>query len=83
MLTISQEQLINIINSSDISFLLGAGCSISSGCMSANNLIYEFKKRIYCNELKQDISKFEYLSDDLKNLLDNYFSNDDIKNPYS
>ena len=83
MLTISQEQLINIINSSDISFLLGAGCSISSGCMSANNLIYEFKKRIYCNELKQDVSKFEYLSDDLKNLLDNYFSNDDVKNPYS
>ena len=35
MITISQEQLINVIHTSDISFLLGAGCSISSGCMSA------------------------------------------------
>lgn len=59
MITISQEQLLNIINTTDVSFLLGAGCSISSGCMSANNLIYEFKKRIYCSKTNQEISKFD------------------------
>ena len=47
MIIISQEQLLNIINVTDISFLLGAGCSIASGCMGADTLVYEFKKRIY------------------------------------
>lgn len=47
----TQDQLINslnILNGSKVTFLLGAGCSILSGCMSANKLILEFKKRIYC-----------------------------------
>lgn len=83
MITISQEQLLNIINTTDVSFLLGAGCSISSGCMSANNLIYEFKKRIYCSETNQEISKFDYLSDELKKILDNYFAEQKCDNEYS
>lgn len=29
-------------------FLLGAGCSVSSGCMAASALVFDFKKRIYC-----------------------------------
>ena len=83
MITISQDQLINIIHTSDISFLLGAGCSISSGCMSAKNLAYEFKKMIYCNQMQENVSKFDYLSDDLKDMLDNYFIDVKTKNEYS
>ena len=47
----TQDKLINSLNilkGSEVVFLLGAGCSISSGCMAANKLILEFKKRIYC-----------------------------------
>ena len=33
----------------NISFLLGAGCSIQSGCMGANKLVNEFKRRIFCS----------------------------------
>ena len=54
---LTQEKLINslrLLYGSDVIFLLGAGCSIMSGCMPANKLILEFKKRIYC--AKHDIS---------------------------
>lgn len=81
--TITQEQLINIINVTNVSFLLGAGCSISSGCMAAKTLVYEFKKRIYCNDKRIELSKFDYLSDDLKNVLDDYFKNIIVDNEYS
>lgn len=83
MIIISQEQLLNIINVTDISFLLGAGCSIASGCMGADTLVYEFKKRIYCNDTKKELSKFDYLSDDLKLLLNEYFKNVHVNNEYS
>lgn len=46
----TEENLINklsLLKGEEIIFLLGAGCSISSGCMPANKLIFEFKKRIY------------------------------------
>ena len=39
---------LNITNGDDTIFLLGAGCSINSGCMAASKLVFEFKKRIYC-----------------------------------
>lgn len=55
----TQDKLINslnLLNGSDVIFLLGAGCSILSGCMSANKLVLEFKKRIYCaqNNIRYD-----------------------------
>ena len=43
-------QLLNVNKGEDLVFLIGAGCSISSGCMASNKLVYEFKKRIYCAE---------------------------------
>lgn len=49
----SQENLLNslsLLKGTEITFLLGAGCSISSGCMAASKLIDEFRKRIYCSE---------------------------------
>ena len=83
MLTVSQEQLLNIINTTDVSFLLGAGCSMSSGCMNASKLVYEFKKQIYCNDTNQELSKFDYLSDELKKLLDKHFDTQTCDNEYS
>lgn len=47
----TQENLINTLNVSngnDILFLLGAGCSVSSGCMASGKMVQEFKRRIYC-----------------------------------
>lgn len=47
----TQEELIrhlNLAKGTDLVFMLGAGCSIESGCMPANKLVLEFKKRIYC-----------------------------------
>lgn len=47
----TQDKLINsltLLNGSEVIFLLGAGCSILSGCMPASKLVLEFKKRIYC-----------------------------------
>lgn len=47
----TQEELIrhlHIAKGTDLVFMLGAGCSIESGCMPANKLVLEFKKRIYC-----------------------------------
>ena len=83
MITVSQEQLLNIMNTTDVSFLLGAGCSISSGCMNASKLVYEFKKRIYCNDTNQELSKFDYLSDELKKILDKHFDTQICDNEYS
>lgn len=47
----TQVSLINDLSVSkndDVIFLLGAGCSASSGCLMAKELVDEFRKRIYC-----------------------------------
>lgn len=47
------SELINSLSlyrNNDVMFLLGAGCSIGSGCMAAGKLINEFKRRIFCAE---------------------------------
>lgn len=83
----TQENLINSLNlakESTVTFLLGAGCSIASGCMSASKLVLEFKKRIYCskngiryndNMLINDISINRKISEE--------FDDTNIENPYS
>ena len=40
----------NFLVSSDIDFFLGAGASLSAGIPSGQNLIWQFKKEIYCSE---------------------------------
>ena len=59
----TQDQLINslnLLNGSEVTFLLGAGCSVLSGCMPASKLILEFRKRIYCaqNNIHYDDNLF-------------------------
>ncbi|MFR5632024.1 MAG: SIR2 family protein [Monoglobales bacterium] len=71
----------NIINSFSVrpygsmSLLLGAGASISSGIMSGGQMIWDFKRRIYCSENKipeiffPDLSK-ESVQNEIQTYLD-------------
>ncbi len=61
---ISQEQLIRtfkVMNSGEIDFFLGSGASIQSGIPTGGNLVWYFKRELYCvennisNELYKDL----------------------------
>ncbi len=84
---IDEAALINsldIAKGRDITFLLGAGCSISSGCMGASQLIFEFKKRIYCANKGISLNSTNFMDENrLKKIIDNEFLNDKVSNPYS
>lgn len=60
--------LSNVISSfsvkpdSSMSILLGAGASISSGIMSGGQMVWDFKRRIYCIENRIPESAFPDLS---------------------
>lgn len=80
---LNQTQLNNIINSSEnIAVFLGAGCSIESGCFGVSDLIYDFKKRIYCNENNISYSA-DKCEEGFKITLDEYFKNDEFESAYS
>ena len=83
MSVLNQKELISSLNiDKNIMFLLGAGCSISSGCMAANALIKEFKTLLYCRDNKvrrDDIADF-YEKEFVKKLNENY---PDKENNYS
>lgn len=59
---------------SNIMFLLGAGCSISSGCMAASSLVKEFKVHLYCrdNKVKKEDVVDYYEKEFLKKLNEDY-----------
>lgn len=57
-----------------ISWLFGAGTSVSAGLPSAYDLIWDFKRRIYCSEQGIALNRFSNLSDrGLRNQLQSYF----------
>ena len=50
---LSQEQFIrnfSVMANGEVDIFLGAGASISSGIPSGGDLIWEFKRFIYCSE---------------------------------
>ncbi len=59
MKILTQKELMSSLQvDNNIMFLLGAGCSISSGCMGASALVREFKIHLHCrdnNVRKEDI----------------------------
>lgn len=59
MKILTQKELMSSLQvDNNVMFLLGAGCSISSGCMGASALVREFKIHLYCrdnNVRKEDI----------------------------
>lgn len=87
MLKMNEESLINsldISNGDDVAFLLGAGCSILSGCMPSSKLVYEFKKRIYCSKNGVRLGENDFIDDfRLKDLIEQEFVNSNVKNEYS
>ncbi|MDE7221646.1 MAG: SIR2 family protein, partial [Ureaplasma sp.] len=87
MKQLTEESLLNSLNitkGEDITFLLGAGCSILSGCMAAPKLIYEFKKRIYCAKKGIKLEATSFIDEvRLKENIENEFKDDCINNPYS
>ena len=67
-------------NNPNYSLLLGAGCSITSGIKSANELIKKWKKEIFIQE--NNTNEAEYNEKDVSN----FFSKEmwyDSRNPYS
>jgi hypothetical protein len=55
-------------------FFLGAGSSIEAGIPSANSLVWQFKRRIYCTQFKIKDEKFKDLeSERNRRLLQEHF----------
>ncbi len=58
----------------NIMFLLGAGSSVSSGIPTAWDMIWDFKRTIYCSENKKPISYCQDLSNPTtKSIIQSYF----------
>ena len=57
-----------------LAWFFGAGSSVSAGLPTANDLIWDFKKRIYCSEQKIPLTLFSNLSDPaIRNQIQAYF----------
>jgi len=62
------------LRSKNISWLFGAGTSVSAGLPSAYNLIWDFKRKIYCSEQGLPLNQFDNLSDrGIRTQIQNYF----------
>lgn len=80
-----ERDLINSLEvNKDTMFLIGAGCSILSGCMPASKLVAEFKRRIYCveNRIKYDDVRQDF-NDEFDQKMNDFFGKDNIDNPYA
>ena len=73
------EDLIAKIKQSDdnnFHLFLGAGASASSGIKTGSELVWDFKKELYCLRKKVSPNEFNELSDESKKLLQKYFDNE-------
>ena len=75
----TKEQLvrnINIMKSGEMDFFLGAGASVNSGIPSGGDLVWYFKRLIYCteNHISEEKYKDLYLPS-TRNMLQEYFDN--------
>jgi NAD-dependent SIR2 family protein deacetylase len=58
-----------------LAWFFGAGTSVSAGLPTAWDLVWEFKRRIYCSEEGYQISLFSNLSDPaIRNQIQSYFN---------
>lgn len=87
MQSIKSSELISsliISEENDVVFLIGAGCSITSGGMDANKLVQIFKNQIFCSEegiQSEDSTCLE--TKEFKEKLEERFKNDKVSNPYA
>lgn len=62
------------LRASNISWLFGAGASVSAGLPTAYDLIWDFKRRIYCAEQGYELRLYDNLSDSgLRYQIQSYF----------
>ena len=77
MNSISQEQFIRgfkVMNNGEIDFFLGAGASIQSGIPTGANLVWHFKRELYCTENNISTEQYKDLKlDSTQQLLQSYF----------
>ena len=60
----------------NLAWFLGAGASASGGIPTAGDMIWDFKRKIYCVEQRVHVDRFRDLSDpDVRRELQGYFSN--------
>lgn len=63
------------LRSKNIAWFFGAGTSVSAGMPTACDLVWEFKRRIYCSEESYQLSLFNNLSDpSIRNQIQAYFN---------
>lgn len=74
---ISQEQLIrnfSVMENGEVYFFLGAGASVNSGIPTGGDLVWFFKREIYCNENHISTEKYKDLKlPSTQKLLQEYF----------
>ena len=75
---LTQEQFIRnfrVMANGEVDFFLGSGASIASGIPTGADLIWEFKRSIYCSECGISIEKFKDLAlPSTRKLLQEYFN---------
>lgn len=62
-MTLSEFTRIYPLRAKKIAFFFGAGTSVSAGMPSAWDLVWQFKRMIYCTEERYSLSMFKNLSD--------------------
>ena len=74
---LTQEQFIrnfSVMTNGEVDFFLGAGASIASGIPTGGDLIWEFKRTLYCSENGISTENYKDLSlPSTKNTFQNYF----------
>lgn len=74
-MTLSEFVRIYPLRAKTISWFFGAGTSVSAGLPTASDLVWEFKKRIYCSEQGLHLSLFSNLTDPaIRAQIQNYFN---------
>jgi NAD-dependent SIR2 family protein deacetylase len=67
-----------VVRSPHIMWFLGAGASVSAGIPTAWDMIWDFKRKLYCTEQRISIRQCENLNDPIvRERLQRYFNNKD------
>jgi NAD-dependent SIR2 family protein deacetylase len=73
-MTLSEFVRLYPLRAKNIAWFFGAGTSVSAGLPSAGDLVWEFKRRIYCSEQGYHLSLFNNLTDPaIRNQIQSYF----------
>lgn len=82
MRIIYENDLIEIFKANpngEVALLLGAGASVSSDIPSGQDMIWDFKRKIYCRENNINEAKFkDILCEYNKDIIQNFFDNEKI-----